>query len=150
MALFDTINEEIKIAMKAREQLRLDTLRAIKKELLEARTAKNAGGVISEEDEVRILQKMVKQRRDAVAIYLAQSRADLADKEDKEADIIGVFLPEPLTEAELEAAVQEIIRSCGATSMKDMGKVMGLAASSLAGKAEGKEISQMVKKLLSA
>ena len=149
MALFDTINEEIKIAMKAREQLRLDTLRAIKKELLEARTAKNAGGVISEEDEVRILQKMVKQRRDAVTIYLAQSRADLADKEDKEADIIGVFLPEPLTEAELEAAVQEIIRSCGATSMKDMGKVMGLAASSLAGKAEGKEISQMVKKLLS-
>lgn len=150
MALFDTINEEIKIAMKAREQLRLDTLRAIKKELLEARTAKNAGGVISEEDEVRILQKMVKQRRDAVTIYLAQSRADLADKEDKEADIIGVFLPEPLTEAELEAAVQEIIRSCGATSMKDMGKVMGLAASTLAGKAEGKEISQMVKKLLSA
>lgn len=149
MSLFDTINEEIKIAMKAREQLKLDTLRAIKKELLEAKTAKNAGGVVSDEDEVRILQKMVKQRRDAAAIYLAQGRADLADKEDKEADIIGLYLPEPLTEAELESAVKEIIQGCGATSMKDMGKVMGLASTALAGKAEGKEISQMVKKLLS-
>lgn len=149
MSLFDTINEAIKVAMKAREQLKLDTLRAIKKELLEAKTAKNAGGVVSDEDEVRILQKMVKQRRDAAAIYVAQGRADLADKEDKEADIIGLYLPEPLTETELEAAVKEIIQGCGATSMKDMGKVMGLASAALAGKAEGKDISQMVKKLLS-
>lgn len=149
MSLFETINEEIKSAMKAREQLRLDTLRSIKKELLEARTAKNAGGVVAEEEEIKILQKMVKQRKDAATIYAAQGRADLADKEDKEADIIACFLPEPITEAELEKVIKEIIQSSGVTSVKEMGKVMGLASSALSGKAEGKEISQMVKKLLS-
>lgn len=149
MTLFDTINEEIKCAMKAREQLKLETLRSIKKELLEARTAKNSGGVVSEEDEIRILQKMIKQRKDASAIYSAQSRADLAVKEDQEAEIIAVFLPEQMSEAELEKSVREIIQKCGATSVKEMGKVMGFASSALAGKAEGKEISQMVKKLLS-
>ncbi len=149
MSLFDTINEEIKVAMKAREQLKLETLRSIKKELLEARTAKNAGGVVTAEEELRILQKMVKQRKDSLAIYVAQGRADLADKEEKEAEIIASFLPEPMSEAELEKNVREIIQSCGATSMKDMGKVMGLASAALSGKAEGKEISLMVKKLLS-
>jgi len=149
MSLFDTINDEIKVAMKAREQLKLETLRSIKKELLEARTAKNAGGVVTEEEELKILQKMVKQRKDSLAIYVAQGRADLADKEEKEAEIIASFLPEPMSEAELEKNVREIIRSCGATSMKDMGKVMGLASAALSGKAEGKEISLMVKKLLS-
>lgn len=148
MSLFDTINEEIKVAMKAREQLKLETLRSIKKELLEARTAKNAGGVVTAEEELKILQKMVKQRKDSLAIYVAQSRADLADKEEKEAEIIASFLPEPMSEAELEKNVREIIQSCGATSMKDMGKVMGLASAALSGKAEGKEISLMVKKLL--
>lgn len=149
MPLFDTINEEIKVAMKAREQLKLETLRSIKKELLEARTAKNAGGVVTEEEELKILQKMVKQRKDSLAIYVAQGRADLADKEEKEAEIIASFLPEPMSEAELEKNVREIIQSCGATSMKDMGKVIGLASAALSGKAEGKEISLMVKKLLS-
>lgn len=149
MSLFDIINEEIKNAMKAREQLRLDTLRSIKKELLEARTAKNSGGVVSEDEEIRILQKMVKQRKDAFTIYAAQNRADLADKEDKEAEIIGAFLPEPITEAELEMIVKDIIQSCGAVSIKEMGKVIGLASAALVGKAEGKEISKMVKKLLS-
>ncbi len=149
MSLFDIINEEIKSAMKAREQLRLDTLRSIKKELLEARTAKNSGGVVSEDEEIRILQKMVKQRKDAFTIYAAQNRADLADKEDKEAEIIGAFLPEPITEAELEMIVKDIIQSCGAVSIKEMGKVIGLASAALVGKAEGKEISKMVKKLLS-
>lgn len=149
MSLFDTINEEIKVAMKAREQLKLETLRSIKKELLEARTAKNAGGVVTEEEELKILHKMVKQRKDSLAIYVAQGRADLADKEEKEAEIIASFLPEPMSEAELEKNVREIIQSCGATSMKDMGKVMGLASAALSGKAEGKEISLMVKKLLS-
>lgn len=149
MSLFDIINEEIKSAMKAREQLRLDTLRSIKKELLEARTAKNSGGVVSEDEEIRILQKMVKQRKDAFTIYAAQNRADLADKEEKEAEIIGAFLPEPIAEAELEVIVKEIIQSCGAVSIKEMGKVIGLATAALVGKAEGKEISGMVKKLLS-
>jgi uncharacterized protein YqeY len=149
MALFDTINEGIKSAMKAREQLRLETLRFIKKELLEARSAKNSGGVVSEEDEIKILKKMLKQRRDASTIYAAQSRADLADKEDREAEIIAAYLPEQMSDAELEQVVKGIITSSGATSIKEMGKVMGLASSALAGKAEGSEISKMVKKLLS-
>lgn len=149
MSLFDTINEEIIIAMKAREQLRLETLRSIKKELLEAKTAKNSGGVVSVDDELKILKKMLKQRKDASTIYAAQSRADLADKEDREAEIILAFLPEQMSELELETAVKEIIAGSGATSMKDMGKVMGLASSALGNKAEGSEISKMVKKLLS-
>ena len=149
MSLFETINEEIKIAMKAREQLRLDTLRAIKKELLEARTAKNAGGVVSNEDEIRILQKMVKQRNDAAEIYKSQGRSDLSEKEVQEAAIISVFLPAPMNPEELEKTIKEIIERTGAASMKDMGKVMGEATAALAGKAEGKEISAVVRKLLS-
>ncbi|WP_026474844.1 GatB/YqeY domain-containing protein [Alkaliflexus imshenetskii] len=149
MSIFERINDDIKSAMKAREQIRLDTLRGIKKELIEARTAKNAGGVVSDEDEIRLLQKMVKQRRDAAGIYNAQGRADLANKEELEVDIISEYLPEPLSPEELEAAVKEIISAQGATSMQEMGKVMGAATAALGGKAEGKDISQMVKKLLS-
>ena len=149
MSLFETINEEIKNAMKAREQLRLDTLRAIKKELLEARTAKNAGGVVSDEDEIRILQKMVKQRNDAAAIYKSQGRGDLSEKEVQEAAIISVFLPTPMSAEELEKTIKEIIERTGAASMKEMGKVMSEASAALAGKAEGKEISAIVRKLLS-
>ena len=149
MLLFETINEEIKNAMKAREQLKLDTLRAIKKELLEARTAKNAGGVVSDEDEIRILQKMVKQRNDAATIYKTQGRSDLSDKEEQEAAIISVFLPAPMSAEELEKTIREIIEKTGATSMKEMGKVMGEATAALSGKADGKEISALVRKLLS-
>ncbi len=149
MSIFENLGEEIKAAMKARDALRLETLRAIKKELLEARTAKNAGGKVSDENEIKLLQKMVKQRRDSADIYNAQGRADLSEKELMEADIIGAYLPLQLTFEELEAAVKGIIGSENATSMKDMGKVMGAASSQLAGKADGKDISQMVKKLLS-
>ena len=149
MLLFETINEEIKNAMKAREQLKLDTLRAIKKELLEARTAKNAGGVVSGEDEIRILQKMVKQRNDAATIFKTQGRADLSEKEEQEAAIISVFLPAPMSAEELEKTIREIIEKTGATSMKEMGKVMGEATAALVGKADGKEISTLVRKLLS-
>lgn len=149
MSVFENLGEEIKSAMKARDALRLETLRAIKKELLEARTAKNAGGVVSEENEIKLLQKMVKQRRDSADIYNAQGRADLSEKELLEADIIGAYLPQQLSFEELEMAVKEIIASEQATSMKDMGKVMSVASSQLAGKADGKDISMMVKKLLS-
>jgi hypothetical protein len=135
--------------MKARDALRLETLRAIKKELLEARTARNAGGEVSDEQEIKLLQKMVKQRRDSADIYNAQGRADLSEKELKEAEIIGAYLPRQLTFDELEAAIKGIIASENASSMKDMGKVMAATSSQLAGKAEGKDISQMVKKLLS-
>jgi uncharacterized protein len=148
MRIFDSLGEEIKGAMKARDALRLETLRAIKKELLEARTAKNAGGEVSDEQEIKLLQKMVKQRRDSADIYNAQGRADLSEKELKEAEIIGAYLPRQLTFDELETAVKVIIASMNATSMKDMGKVMATASSQLVGKAEGKDISQMVKKLL--
>ncbi|GAO30986.1 GatB/YqeY domain-containing protein [Geofilum rubicundum] len=149
MSVLGNLGEEIKAAMKARDALRLETLRAIKKELLEARTAKNAGGEVSEENEIKLLQKMVKQRRDSADIYNAQGRADLSEKELMEADIIGAYLPKQLTFEELESAVKKIIASENATSMKDMGKVMAAASSQLAGKADGKDISQMVKRLLS-
>jgi hypothetical protein len=149
MRIFDSLGEEIKGAMKARDALRLETLRAIKKELLEARTARNAGGEVSDEQEIKLLQKMVKQRRDSADIYNAQGRADLSEKELKEAEIIGAYLPRQLTFDELEAAIKGIIASENASSMKDMGKVMAATSSQLAGKAEGKDISQMVKKLLS-
>lgn len=149
MTLIDRISEEIKNAMKAREQLRLDTLRSIKKELLEARTAKDAAGVVSEDDEIRILRKMVKQRADAAEIYKNQGRTDLSDKEEQEAKIISAFLPQQMSVEEIEKVVKEIITKTGAISMKEMGKVMSEATATLAGKAEGKEISAIVKKLLS-
>ncbi len=149
MPLIEIIDNEIKSALKARQQLRLETLRSIKKELLEALTAKNAGGKISGADEIRILQKMVKQRKDSSNIYAAQGRADLADKEEKESEIIYGFLPEQLSEEKLEEAIKKIVETSGATSLKDMGKVIGIASTDLSGKAEGKEISAMVKKLLS-
>ena len=149
MSLFDTISEEIKTAMKAREQLRLETLRSIKKELLEARTAKDAGGIISEEDEIKLLRKMLKQRNDAAEIYKSQARTDLSDKEEQEAAIITAFLPQPISAEDIEKTVKEIIAKTGATSIKEMGKVMAEATAALSGKAEGKEISLIVRKLLS-
>jgi len=149
MSLFDTVSEEIKNAMKAREQLRLETLRSIKKELLEARTAKDSGGTVSDEDEIRILRKMVKQRNDAAEIYKNQGRKDLSDKEEQEAVIISAFLPQPISPEEIEKVIKEIITKTGATSIKEMGKVMSEATAALAGKAEGKEISVIVRKALS-
>lgn len=150
MDFFEQLNEDIKAAMKARESLKLDALRGIKKELLEAKTAKGAGDVVPETEIVRILQKMVKQRRDSAAIFKTQGRPELAEKELAEADVIAVYLPAAMTPAELEAAVRAIIAKTGATSIKDLGKVMGVASKELAGKAEGKDISEMVKKLLNS
>ena len=148
MALIDTVSEGIKNAMKAHEQLKLETLRSIKKELLEARTAKDSGGIISEEDEIRLLRKMVKQRNDAAEIYKSQNRNDLSEKEEQEALIISAFLPKAMSAEEIEKVVKEIIVKTGATSIKEMGKVMSETTAALSGKAEGKEISVIVKKLL--
>ncbi len=150
MDFFEQLNEDIKAAMKARESLKLDALRGIKKELLEAKTAKGAGDVVPETEIVRILQKMVKQRRDSAEIFNTQGRPELAEKELAEAQVIAVYLPAAMTPAELEAAVSEIIAKTGASSIKDLGKVMGVASKELAGKAEGKDISGMVKKLLNS
>ncbi|MFZ6037252.1 MAG: GatB/YqeY domain-containing protein [Bacteroidota bacterium] len=148
MNLFDTISEEIKKAMLAKDKVRLEALRGIKKEFLEAKTAKGANDELSDETAIAILQKMVKQRKDSADIYTAQGRPDLAEDEIAQIKVIQDFLPSQLTAEELEAAVKKIVAEVGATSMKDMGKVMGVATKELAGKAEGRAISEMVKKLL--
>lgn len=149
MSLIEKVTNEIKTAMKARDQLKLETLRSIKKELLEAQTAANAGGKVSEAEELKILLKMVKQRKDSANIYSAQGRADLYDKEMGEANIITEFLPAQMSPEEMEKELKKIIEEVGADSMKDMGKVMGVASKKLAGKADGKDISNTVKRLLS-
>jgi uncharacterized protein YqeY len=148
MNLFDTISEEIKKAMLAKDKVRLEALRGIKKEFLEAKTAKGANDELSDETAIAILQKMVKQRKDSAEIYTSQGRPDLAEGEIAQIKVIQDFLPSQLTAEELETAVKKIIAEVGATSMKDMGKVMGMATKELAGKAEGRAISEMVKKLL--
>ncbi len=149
MNLFDAISDEIKKAMLARDKVRLEALRGVKKEFLEAKTAKGASDELSDETATTILQKMVKQRKDSAEIYTTQGRADLAADELAQLRVIQEFLPAQLSSEELESAVQSIIVETGAQSMKDMGKVMGVATRQLAGKAEGRAISEMVKKLLS-
>lgn len=148
MSLFESINNDIKKAMLAKDKIRLEALRGIKKEFLEAKTAKGAEGELSDEKATAILQKMVKQRKDSADIYLSQSRNDLAETETAQMNVIQEYLPAQLSPDELEAAVKKIITDTGAASMKDMGKVMGVATKELAGKAEGRAVSEMVKKLL--
>ncbi|MBQ7942141.1 MAG: GatB/YqeY domain-containing protein [Muribaculaceae bacterium] len=148
MDLFETVNGDIKKAMLARDHARLETLRGIKKEFLEAKTAKGSDGTLSDDTALKILAKMVKQRKETAEIYLSQSRQDLADTELNEAAIIEEYLPKQLSEEELTAALKEIIAQTGATSAKDMGKVMGVASKQLSGKAEGRAISAKVKELL--
>lgn len=149
MNLFDTISAHIKDAMLAREKVRLETLRGIKKEFLEAKTAKGGDGTLSDEQAVKILTKMAKQRRETAQIYDEQNRPELRDNELAEAVVIEEYLPKQMSDADLESALKEIIAATGATSMKEMGKVMGKATKQLAGKADGSRISAMVKQLLS-
>jgi len=148
MALFDTISKDIQAAMLAKDKIRLEALRGAKKEFLEAKTAKGADGDLSDEAAVKILQKMVKQRKDSAAIYREQNRPELAEKELAEVAELENYLPKPLSPEELESAIREIIAQVGATSVKDMGKVMGAATQALAGKAEGRLISEKVRQLL--
>ena len=148
MSLFETVNNDIKKAMLARDHARLEALRGVKKEFLEAKTAKGADGELSDEVATKILAKMVKQRKESAAIYEGQKRDDLAQNELAEVAVIEEYLPKPLTDEELTAAVKQIIEQVGATSMKEMGKVMGVASKQLAGKAEGGAISAKVKQLL--
>jgi uncharacterized protein len=144
----DIISNAIKEAMKAKDKVRLDTLRGIKKELIEARTAKGAAPELDEQAIVKMLQKMVKQRQDAAAIYQSQGRADLAESELAECTVITDFLPKQLSLEELEKEVQLIISETGATSITDLGKVMGIASKKVAGRSDGKTISEVVRKLL--
>lgn len=148
MNLFDTISADIKSAMLAREKVRLETLRGIKKEFLEAKTAKGSDGNLSDDQAMKILAKMAKQRRETAEIYAGQNRPELAENELAEAAVIEEYLPKALTAEELEAALLEIIARTGATSAKEMGKVMGVASKELAGRADGKVISAKVRELL--
>lgn len=148
MNLFDKVSGDIKSAMLARDKVRLEALRGIKKEFLEAKTAKGSDGELADDAALKILTRMVKQRKESAAIYTEQNRADLADEELAQASIIEEYLPKQMTAEELEAALKEIIARVGATSAKDMGKVMGTATKELAGKAEGKAISAKVRELL--
>lgn len=148
MALFEQISDDIKKAMLAKDKVRLEALRGVKKEFLEAKTAKGANDELTDENAVKILQKMVKQRKDSAAIFVEQNRPELAENELAEAAVISEYLPAQMSDEELTAAVQAIIAEVGATSAKEMGKVMGVASKRLAGKAEGKAISEKVKSLL--
>ncbi|MBR8538046.1 GatB/YqeY domain-containing protein [Carboxylicivirga sediminis] len=148
MSLELQINNDIKEAMKAKDRIRLEALRGVKKEVLEAKTAKGAAEEISDADVMKIVQKMVKQRKDAAELFASQNREDLAEKELAEVEAISVYLPAQMTQEELVPVVKTIIEKVGATSMKEMGKVMGVASKELAGKADGKDISAVVKQLL--
>ncbi len=148
MSLFDTISNDIKSAMLAKDKVRLEALRGVKKEFIEAKTAKGATGELSDEVALKILAKMVKQRKESATIYTEQNRPDLAENELAEASIIEAYMPKQLSEAELEAELQAIILEVGASSPQEMGKVMGVASKRLAGRAEGRAISAKVKELL--
>ena len=147
MALEKKINDQLKTAMLAKDEKSLRALRAIKAAILLAKTAEGAGE-LSEADELKMLQKLVKQRRDSEEVFRQQNRLDLAVKEAEEIEVIERFLPKALTEDELREALQQIITETGASSPADLGKVMGLATKQLAGKADGKAISAMVKSML--
>ncbi len=149
MSLQVKINDEIKTAMRAKDTVSLESLRAVKSALLLAQTETGSKEEISEEEEIKLLQRLVKQRKDSANIYKEQGRPDLAEPELLQAAVIEKFLPAQLSEAEVEAIVAKIIADSGASGMASMGKVMGEASAQLAGKADGKTISTIVKKLLS-
>jgi uncharacterized protein len=148
MSLEQKVMTELKTAMLAKDEAALRSLRAIKASIILAKTAEGAAGAIREEDEIKILQKLIKQRKDSLEIYSAQNRTDLAKKEEEEIAIIEKFLPVQMSREELKSILIKIISETGASSPADMGKVMGVASKQLAGKAEGKAISTMVKELL--
>lgn len=148
MSLFDTISNDIKAAMLAKDRVKLEALRGVKKEFIEAKTAKGGSGELSDDAALKILAKMVKQRRESAAIYVEQNRPELAEAELAEAAVIEAYMPKQLTDAELTAEVQAILVEVGATGPQDMGKVMGVASKRLAGRADGRAISTKVKELL--
>ena len=148
MNLFDQVSNDIKSAMLAKDKVRLKALRGIKKEFLEAKTAKGADGELTDDMAMKILAKMVKQRKESAQIYTEQNRPDLAEPELAEAAVIETYLPKQMTEEELTEALKAIIAQVGATTPQEMGKVMGVATKQLAGRADGRAISAKVKELL--
>lgn len=148
MDLFEKVSEDIKNAMKAKDKVALETLRNVKKFFLEAKTAPGANDTLTDADALKIMQKLVKQGKDSAAIYVQQGRQDLADVELAQVAVIEKYLPKQMSAEELGVELKAIIAQVGATGPKDMGKVMGIASKALAGKAEGRMISEVVKKLL--
>lgn len=148
MDLFERVSEDIKNAMRAKDKVALETLRNVKKVFLEAKTAPGANDTLTDADALKLLQKLVKQGKDSASIYVGQGRQDLADAELAQVAVLEKYLPKQMTPEELEAELKKIIAEVGATSAKDMGKVMGVASKALAGKAEGRAISEAVKRLL--
>ena len=149
MSLETTINENLKKAMLAKDEKGLRALRAIKAAILLAKTAEGGGSEMSEDAEIKLLQKLVKQRKDSIEIFENQNRADLAIKEKEEVEVIEHYLPKQLDEAELRTIIAGIIKESGVTALSGLGQVMGIASKQLAGKADGKTISTIVKELLS-
>lgn len=147
MALFEQVSKDIVAAMKAKDKVALEALRNIKKVFIEAKTAPGSNDELDDATAMKILQKLAKQGHDAADLYVAQNRQDLADAELAQVKIIESYLPQPMSVEEIEAAVKEIIAQTGASSIKEMGKVMGVASKQLAGKADGKAISDAVKRL---
>ena len=148
MDLFEKVSEDIKNAMKAKDKVALETLRNVKKCFLEAKTAPGANDTLTDADALKIMQKLVKQGKDSAGVYAGQGRQDLADAELAQVAVIERYLPKQLSAEELETVLKEIIAEVGAAGPKDMGKVMGVASKRLAGKAEGRAISEAVKRLL--
>ena len=148
MAIFDQINNDIKTAMKAREKEKLEALRGIKKVMIEAKAAKGAGSELSDDESLKIISKLAKQGADSAAIYKQQGREDLFEHEMEQVAVFESFLPAKISDEELSKIVKAIIEKTGATSIKDMGKVMGLASKELAGKADGKDIAVKVRSFL--
>lgn len=149
MSLEQTINSDIKAAMLAKDNKKLDALRAVKAAILLAKTDKGSAGDIAEDAEMKILQKLIKQRKDSADLYKSQGRNDLAEEESFQLSVIEKYLPDQMSEDEVKKQVSNIISESGASSMKDMGKVMGMASKNLAGKADNKLIAAIVKELLS-
>lgn len=148
MNIFDQISKDIFGAMKAQDKIKLETLRNVKKEFLEAKTAPGSNGELSDDKALRIIQKLVKQGKDSAALYLKNNRKDLADEESAQVKVLESYLPQQLSEEEVTRIVKDIIGKVGASGMQDMGKVMGMATKTLIGKAEGSAIAAVVKKLL--
>lgn len=148
MALFEQISKDIVEAMKAKDKVKLEALRNVKKLFIEAKTAPGANDTLTDADAIKIMAKMVKQGKDAAGIFTSQGRTDLAEEELAQVHVLEAYLPQPLSAEELEAALRDIIARVGATSPKDMGKVMGTASKELSGRADGKAISTLVKQLL--
>lgn len=150
MNLFDQVSEDIKKAMLARDTVALEALRGIKKEFLEAKTAKGSDGTLPDDKAMAILAKMIKQRKESADIYTQQNRPELAAEENAQAEVIARYMPKALTDQELTDVLRDIIARVGATSPKEMGKVMGVASKELAGRADGRVISARIRELLAA